>query len=60
MYHDWRSIYMKRFAMFLEFCLTEVCYGVNCVPSETYVELLTTVPRSVTLFVNRVIADVIS
>lgn len=60
MYHAWRSICMKRFAMFLQCCLTEVCYGLNCVPSETYVELLPAVPQNVTLSVNRVMADVAS
>ena len=42
----------------IEFLKTN-CYGLNCIPQNSYVELLT-VPHNVTMFANSIIEDLIS
>lgn len=42
-------------------CLTEhlLCYELNCVPSDSYFEVLTSIPQTVTLFGIRVFTETI-
>lgn len=38
----------------------DVCYELNCVPHNLYIDVLTLMPQSMTLFGNKTAADVVS